>query len=346
MGSVSYSYQNSPSHLKHVVPLDFNSVKTVPDSHEWVVEPHASGSLPLINLSDPNAKSLIRQACEKLGAFQVINHGVPMNLLKQVELETFRLFNLPTHRKLCALRSPDGIVGYGVPRIQCYFSKLLWSEGFSMMKAPVEHAAQLWPHQPDQQTTFCNIMEEGQKEMKASTERMMKLIVESLELGPEDVKWLKGETEALFALNSYPICPEPNKAMGLGPHTDTSLLTVVYQSSCSGLQFLGDGIGWIPVHPIPGTLVVNVGDLLSILTNGRFKSVLHRAVVNDTHHRVSVAYIYGPPSDVKISPLTKLTDDDHPPLYRPVVWKDYAYAKSKHHNNTLNFFKNTKEEDP
>ncbi|XP_027368798.1 gibberellin 3-beta-dioxygenase 3-like [Abrus precatorius] len=154
MNSITNSYKNNPSHVNHRVPLDFSSVLTVPDSHEWVFEPHTLGSVPLINLSDPNAKSLVRQACEEWGVFQVINHGVSMKLLKEVEVETFRLFSLPTHQKICALRSPDGIIGYGVPRISSYYSKLLWCEGFSMMESPVEHATQLWPHQPDQQTTF------------------------------------------------------------------------------------------------------------------------------------------------------------------------------------------------
>ncbi|TKY54923.1 Gibberellin 3-beta-dioxygenase 1 [Spatholobus suberectus] len=228
-----------------------------------------------------------------------------------------------------------------MPRISSYFSKLLWSEGFTIMGSPAEHATKLWPHQPELQTSFCTVMEECQKEMKESTERVMVLMLESLGLTPDDVKWFKSKTgcnkaQALFALNSYPACPEPNQAMGLGPHTDTSLLTVLYQSSCTGLQVLGDGIGWIPVQPIPGALVVNVGDLLHILSNGRFKNILHRAVVNKTRHRISVAYIYGPPTDVKISPLT---DHDHPPLYSPVTWKEHVYAKSIHYNNALEFIK-------
>ncbi|XP_027330126.1 gibberellin 3-beta-dioxygenase 1-like [Abrus precatorius] len=192
-------------------------------------------------------------------------------------------------------------------------------------------------------------MEKCQRQMRASTERMMNLMLESLETSPEDVQWFKpktGDTKAqvLFALNSYPVCPEPARAVGLGPHTDTSLLTVLHQSSgYSGLQILREGIGWIPVQPIPGALVVNCGDLMHVLTNGRFKNVLHRAVVNKTRHRISVAYIYGPPRDVKISPLTKLTNHGHPPYYGPITWKEYISLKSKHCNNALEFIKNATE---
>ncbi|XP_061345301.1 gibberellin 3-beta-dioxygenase 3-like [Gastrolobium bilobum] len=340
-----------PNSFKNHIPLDFKNVHTIPNSHEWtlpndhtVAEPQTFGSMPIINLSDPNAKSLIRHACEKWGVFQVINHGVPLNLLNEVELLTHRLFSLPTHRKICALRSPDGITGYGLPQISSFFPKLMWTEGFTMVGSPVEHATLLWPHQPNEQTNFCTVMEEYQKEMKKSTERLVELMLGSLGLTSKDIEWLKPKTgcnkaQSLLHLNSYPACPEPDRAMGLGPHTDSSVVTVVYQSTCNGLQVHGDGIGWMAVQPIPGALVVNVGDLMHILSNGQFKSPLHRAVVNKTRHRISVAYFYGPPKDVKISPLT---DHDHPPLYSPVTWKEYLGAKSMHFNNALELIKNNK----
>ncbi|XP_020228365.1 gibberellin 3-beta-dioxygenase 3 [Cajanus cajan] len=352
MNSISDSYKNKPSH-HHIVPLDFKNVHTVPDSHKWEnVEPHTSGSVPSIDLCDPNAKSLIGEACEKWGVFYVTNHGVPTNLFKKVEQEAFRLFNLPTDQKLGALRLPDGVTGYGMPRTTTYGSKLLWAESFFMIGSPMEHATQLWPHQTDQQTTFCAVMEECQKEMKRSSGRVMELILESLGLNPEELTWVKPkdgckEAQSVLSLNSYPVCPEPEKAMGLGPHTDTSLLTVLYQSGCTGLQVFRDGIGWIPVQPVPGALVVNAGDLLHVLSNGRFKNVLHRAVVNNEQHRISVAHVYGPPADVKISPLMKVAgddDDDHdPPLFSPVTWKEYIYAKSVHYDKALEFIKVTAE---
>lgn len=148
------------------IPLDFKSVPTVPESHKWapdtenpVVEPHGSECVPLINLSDPNAKSLIRNAFEKWGAFQIINHGVPMNLLNEVELQSYRLFSLPADQKLCALRSSDAVTGYGKPRFQIFFPKVMWTESFLVMGSPMEHATQLWPHQPTQQTNFWYVCE-------------------------------------------------------------------------------------------------------------------------------------------------------------------------------------------
>lgn len=182
---------------------------------------------------------------------------------------------------------------------------------------------------------FClsDVIEEYQKEMRRLAGTLMWLMLGSLGMCKGDIKWA-GSCDAL-QLNSYPACPDPDRAMGLAPHTDSTLLTILFQNSTSGLQVLKEGCGWVTVPPIPGALVINVGDLLHILSNGLYPSVLHRAVVNRTQHRLSVAYLYGPPSDVQISPLPKLIDQNNPPLYRPVTWSEYLGTKAKHFDKAL-----------
>ncbi|GMY35954.1 gibberellin 3-beta-dioxygenase 3-like [Fagus crenata] len=352
MNSISESFKRNPIHPNQIIPLDFKAVLKLPDSHTWTLSTDhhhppigpftTTTSVPIIDLTDPNALLLIRHACEQWGVFQVTNHGIPIDLLRQLERQTRRLFSLPLDQKLRAVRSSEGFTGYGLARISTFFPKLMWSEGFSIMGSPLEHACQLWPHD---HTNFCDVIEVCQKEMKDLTERILGLTLVSLGLTREDVKWFKPkdrskQAQALLHLNSYPICPDPSRAMGLGPHTDSSLLTLLYQSSTTGLQVLRDNVGWVPVHPISGALVVNIGDLMHILSNGQFKSAMHQAVVSKTHHRISAAYFYGPPREVKISPLMKLIDRKHPPLYRPVTWKEYLDAKAMHFNKTLDLLRN------
>ena len=154
MNSISESFKSNPIHLNQIIPLDFKSVLTLPDSHNWTLstDPHQPiptdpfESVPIIDLTDPNAVLLIRHACEQWGLFQVTNHGIPIDLLKQLEFQTKRLFSLPFDQKLRAVRSPEGITGYGLARISAFFPKPMWSEGFSIMVSPLEDACQLWPH--------------------------------------------------------------------------------------------------------------------------------------------------------------------------------------------------------
>lgn len=176
--------------------------------------------------------------------------------------------------------------------------------------------------------------------MKRLAGKLMWLMLGSLGVSKSDIKWagpkgqFKGASAAL-QLNSYPTCPDPDRAMGLAAHTDSTLLTILYQNTTSGLQVLREGTGWVTVPPIRGALVVNVGDLLHILSNGFYPSVLHRAVVNRNCHRLSIAYLYGPPANVQISPLSRLLSRTHPPLYRPVTWNEYLGTKAKHFNKAL-----------
>ncbi|MFS7949704.1 putative non-hem dioxygenase domain, isopenicillin N synthase [Helianthus anomalus] len=77
--------------------------------------------------------------------FQVINHGVPSELIKKVESESQRLFALPTHEKCKVLRSADRATGYGSARISPFFDKCMWHEGFTIMGSCVDDAKVLWP---------------------------------------------------------------------------------------------------------------------------------------------------------------------------------------------------------
>lgn len=190
-----------------------------------------------------------------------------------------------------------------------------------------------------------DVIEEYRLEMKRLARRLMRLMLGSLGVTEEEIHWVADdnvggdcsmEVSDVLQLNSYPACPDPERAMGLAAHTDSTLLTILYQNNTSGLQVLREGgDGWVTVPPLSGALVVNVGDLLHILSNGLLPSILHRVVVNRTSHRLSVAYLYGPPSSVEISPLEKLTGPDHPPLYRPVTWTEYLGTKAKHFNRAL-----------
>lgn len=179
------------------------------------------------------------------------------------------------------------------------------------------------------------MIEEYNKEMKRLAERLMQLMLLSLGLTGQDdqeeeeKEYFRDITAAL-QLNSYPACPEPDRAMGLASHTDSGLLTILHQSSAaSGLQLLRSD-RWVTVPPVPGALVVIIGDLGHVLSNGRFKSVLHRAVVNRTHHRISAAYLCGPRPDVKVSPIRGPAGlGMQRQAYRAVTWGEYLGLRAR-----------------
>lgn len=152
---LSDAFKGHPVCLQHKY-LDFNSVKELPDSYTWTAQPedyprpNSPGgqevTVPVIDLRCPNAPDLIGHACKTWGVFQVTNHGIPKRLLDRIQSAGKNLFSLPVQQKLKAARSPNAVAGYGVARISSFFPKLMWSEGFTIVGSPLEHACQLWPN--------------------------------------------------------------------------------------------------------------------------------------------------------------------------------------------------------
>ncbi|KAE8646457.1 hypothetical protein Csa_015524 [Cucumis sativus] len=287
-----------------------------------------SDSIPVIDLSLPNAPALMNNAFKTCGAFQVLNHGVPLSLLKSMESFINDLFDLPTSQKLKVVRSPESISGFGLVPLSKIYPKRPWGEGFTIIGNPVDHLQKLWPQDCKK---YCDLVEEYNKEMKSLCGKLLWLTLGELGITPEDIYWagpdgdFKTNNQAI-RMNSYPVCPEPDDLIGLPPHSDTSALTILYQTT-KGLQVSMEGKGWVDVEPINGALVVQVGDMLHILTNGMYPPSVHQAVVNQTSDRISTAYFFGPPPKGEVSPLKKLVTPTQPLRYPTVTWADYLRKK-------------------
>ncbi|KAJ7953549.1 2-oxoglutarate and Fe(II)-dependent oxygenase superfamily protein [Quillaja saponaria] len=108
-------------------------------------------------------------------------------------------------------------------------------------------------------------------------------------------------------------------SQGLGLDEDCLLKRL---DGVTGLQVIKDG-KWVPVDPVPGAFVINLGDQIQVMSNGRYKSVHHRAVTNKWLPRVSVAMFYAPNDETVIGPIEDLIDEEHPPIYRSYKFKEF-----------------------
>ncbi|KAJ6351258.1 hypothetical protein OIU78_007221 [Salix suchowensis] len=99
-------------------------------------------------------------------------------------------------------------------------------------------------------------------------------------------------------LNYYPICPDPELTVGVGRYSDVSTLTVLLQRDIGGLYVRRDNDSWIHVPLANGSIVINVGDALQIMSNGRYMSIEHCVIANGSDNRISVPIFINPrPSD-------------------------------------------------
>jgi isopenicillin N synthase-like dioxygenase len=119
----------------------------------------------------------------------------------------------------------------------------------------------------------------------------------------------------------YPGAPkdkQDNVDAGIGAHTDIQCLTLLWQDMSGGLQVLSMDGEWLDAAPIEGTLVVNIGDLLSRLSNNRFKSTVHRVYNRQTASRYSMPFFLGFNPEAICEVVPTCIDEEHPALYPPI----------------------------
>ncbi|KAL2547121.1 2-oxoglutarate (2OG) and Fe(II)-dependent oxygenase superfamily protein [Forsythia ovata] len=278
-------------------------------------------SIPVINMKDsiPVLVKKISQACEEYGFFQIINHGVPSELCQKMVDSVTDFFSLPPEER-ALLFTDDKTKPL---RISNYYLKVegkervtMWSETLAHPWHPVEDLAHLLPQNPPH---YREIATEYAKEIGSLMNQLLSLISMGLGLEKDFLQKSLGQNPRLVSqCNFYPPCPDPELTLGLPTHTDLNALTILLQSQgVTGLQAIKTG-EWIAVDPVPDALVINLGDQIQVLSNGRYKSVHHRAVTNKDSYRVSIAMFYGPNKDIIIGPIEDLIDEQHPPMYRRV----------------------------
>eukprot|EP00268_Persea_americana_P021335 TRINITY_DN2127_c0_g1_i1.p1 TRINITY_DN2127_c0_g1~~TRINITY_DN2127_c0_g1_i1.p1 ORF type:complete len:186 (-),score=37.13 TRINITY_DN2127_c0_g1_i1:361-918(-) len=124
-------------------------------------------------------------------------------------------------------------------------------------------------------------------------------------------------------MNYYPPCQQADKVLGLSPHSDATGLTLLIQvNEVQGLQIRRDG-KWVLVKPSSGAFIVNVGDVIEILSNGKYKSIEHRAVINTEKERLSIAAFHSPNYDTMIGPIPEHVTGKHA-YYKGKRHEDYA----------------------
>ncbi|CBI22844.3 hypothetical protein VitviT2T_006159 [Vitis vinifera] len=294
--------------------------------------------VPIIDLAarGPKVAELIVKASQEFGFFKVINHGVPEDVIRKMEEESFNFFGKPDSEKKKA--GPAQPFGYGCKNI-----------GFNGDMGEVEYLLfNTNPHCISQRSeTISNDPTKFSSAVSGYIQAVTDLACEILDLMAEGL-WVQNtsvfsslithlDSDSVFRLNHYPpplkdrdtspsssfqIHHQGNN-IGFGEHSDPQILTILRSNDVGGLQIcLGDGV-WVPVPPDPTSFCVNVGDLLQAMTNGRFVSVRHRALTNSDKPRMSMAFFGAPPLHALITSPPEVVTPERPSLYRPFTWAEY-----------------------
>ncbi|KAL9324318.1 hypothetical protein ACSQ67_009175 [Phaseolus vulgaris] len=128
----------------------------------------------------------------------------------------------------------------------------------------------------------------------------------------------------VLAMNLYPPNAKSKGAVGLPQHTDPGFIITLVQDVNGGLQILSHKGNWINAYIPHHAILIQLGDQLEILTNGMYKSHIHRVIVdNNKVQRISVVGLHGPSLDKLINPNTKFVDEKHLKKYREMTFKEF-----------------------
>ncbi|XP_039142313.1 S-norcoclaurine synthase 1-like [Dioscorea cayenensis subsp. rotundata] len=279
-------------------------------------------------------------ACEDWGYFLLINHGVPDEVIENMKVAIIEFFRLPLEEKKVYAKQPNtGFEGYAQTFVISEKPKVVSGEKYILSTRTVARRnMKLWTQNPP---TFKDALDQFTEEIQKVANTVFESIGKSLKLD----KFIDNfkDCQQSVRINYYPPCPHASNVLGIPPHTDTVGLTVVLQvNEVHGLQIKKNGV-WLPINPLPGALIVNSGDIIEIMSNGKYKSLEHRAVVNSEQERFSIATFHGPRADAQIGPLPAETPAKSEAFYyKTVSFQDYSrmvFAHKDDGKNILDYMK-------
>ncbi|KAL3624141.1 hypothetical protein CASFOL_032957 [Castilleja foliolosa] len=282
-----------------------------------------TAELPVIDVTQLESSSellKLRSALTSWGCFQLVNHGIENSFLDEVRQLAKKFFHLSKTEKQKYATSANDYEGYGNDLVLFDNQPLDWTDRLYLLVSPENRQKlQYWPQNPE---TFSNVLRDYTARLRLIEEKLLKSLARSLSLPDNCFLNHFGEKRMEYArFNYYPPCSKPERVLGLKPHADGSGITILLQDEeVKGLQLLKDDKWfWVPI--MPNALVVNTGDQLEIMSNGIFKSPVHRAVTNSERERNTLAMFYAPDPEKEIGPIEELVDDERPRLFKNV--RDY-----------------------
>lgn len=288
----------------------------------------------------------IRDAAERVGFFYVAHHGVSEALLERTLAASRAFFSLPEAERL-AIKVNQFHRGF-VPTGQTVLGSglkpdLKESFNFSVELAPDDPdvlagkplmGPNQWPNLPGWRET----VQAYYDAVVTLGNHLMRGLALALDLPEDYFAAMYRRHFARARLLHYP--PQPGSLtddqFGAARHADYGCITILWQDPLGGLEIQNRAGDWVAAPYLPGTFVINLGDLMQRWTNDRFVSSKHRVINRSGRERFSIPVFFDPHVDTIIECLPTCQGPGNPPRHPPIscgAWvtakydKNYAYRK-------------------
>ncbi|XP_021279732.1 leucoanthocyanidin dioxygenase [Herrania umbratica] len=272
----------------------------------------------------------LKKAAMEWGVMHLVNHGISDELMERVKKAGQKFFELSVEEKekYANDQASGKIQGYGSKLANNASGQLEWEDYFFHLVYPEDKRdLSIWPQTP---SDYTEVTSEYARQLRVLASKILSAL--SLCLGLEEGRLEKevGGLEELLLqmkINYYPKCPQPELALGVEAHTDVSALTFILHNMVPGLQLFYEG-KWITAKCVPNSIIMHIGDTIEILSNGKFKSILHRGLVNKEKVRISWAVFCEPPKEkIILKPLSETVTETEPPLFPPRTFAQHIQHK-------------------
>lgn len=295
-----------------------------------------------LNDSEPDPDGFARElgrSFEEYGFAVIADHGIPDELIRRAEDKAKAFFALPEEvKRKYKIEGSGGARGYtpfGIETAKgakAHDLKEFWHVGRDL---PEGHRfgghmpPNVWP---DEVESFKATFQELYATFDRTGLKILRAIARYLGIDEDYfVDTVRDGNSVMRLLHYPPIEGEPGSHVRAGAHEDINTITLLLGAEEAGLELLTRDGRWIPVSPKPGELVVNIGDMLQRLTNGRLRSTSHR-VVNPPperrgNSRYSMPFFLHFRSDFLIEALPGTVPEGEKPKWPPITADDYLQER-------------------
>jgi isopenicillin N synthase-like dioxygenase len=291
----------------------------------------------LVDGSDKESVSReIGKACEEVGFFYVKNHGVPQEMIDRVYKAAEDFFELPQEVKdrLHVAKSGPTLRGYIPPYGENADPKKTrdLKEVFDYGVHTDEVSPFFGPNPNPSESElpgFKETCEEYHDAMMALARKLVSAFAISLDLPADYFEKKQQHPITIQRFLHYPAqTGDVTEAeIGIGAHTDYGFLTILSQDAVGGLQVQNSEGEWITAPSIDGAFVINIGDLVQTMTNGRYSSTVHRVVNTSGASRFSVGFFIDLDYDAVVEVVPTCMDENTPAQTAPFTCGEYKYGR-------------------
>jgi len=299
-------------------------------------------NVPVISirqLEDPKTRADLDEACREWGFFQVVDHGIEPQVIANLKQKMHEFFIMPKTTKRSISRTAQNPWGYFDQELTK--NTLDWKEVFDY--GPAELSTQvedpvIFPQWPRFVPGFKPATMDFYRDCEALGFNLLGAISRNLGMPASYLdQYFAPRHTSFVRLNYYPVCPKPAAPaddtppeagyLGINHHTDAGALTMLLQADEPGLEVFHDG-AWHLVEPRDDALVINIGDIVQVWSNDRYRAALHRVTANDAKARYSAPFFLNPAYNANYAPLPTTVDAAHPTRYRPINWGEFRNLRT------------------